>query len=58
VPRALDGITVLSVEQAVAGPLASRRLGARVIKVERPDGGDFVRVYDDTVYGLSVHFVD
>lgn len=32
-------------------------LGARVIKVERPDGGDFARVYNDTVYGVSAHFV-
>jgi crotonobetainyl-CoA:carnitine CoA-transferase CaiB-like acyl-CoA transferase len=42
----LEGITVVAVEQAVAGPLATRHLadlGARVIKIERPDGGDFAR---------------
>lgn len=57
---ALEGITVVSVEQAVAAPLATRHLadlGARVIKIERPDGGDFARAYDETVHGLSSHFV-
>ena len=47
--RALEGVTVVAVEQAVAAPLATRHLadlGARVIKVERVDGGDFARVYD------------
>jgi crotonobetainyl-CoA:carnitine CoA-transferase CaiB-like acyl-CoA transferase len=56
----LAGITVVAVEQAVAAPLATRQLadlGARVIKVERPDGGDFARSYDRTVNGLSSHFV-
>lgn len=56
----LAGITVVAVEQAVAAPLATRHLadlGARVIKVERPDGGDFARGYDRTVNGLSSHFV-
>lgn len=56
----LEGITVVSVEQAVAGPLATRHLadlGARVIKVERPDGGDFARGYDAAVNGLASHFV-
>ncbi len=55
----LSGITVVSVEQAIAAPLATRHLadlGARVIKVERP-GGDFARRYDRTVKGLSSHFV-
>lgn len=55
----LEGITVVSVEQAVAAPFATRQLadlGARVIKVERP-GGDFARRYDRTVKGLSSHFV-
>jgi itaconate CoA-transferase len=55
----LDGITVVSLEQAVAGPLASRQLGdlgARVIKVERADGGDFARGYDRAVAGTSAHF--
>lgn len=48
-PLPLDGITVVAVEQAVAAPFATRQLadlGARVIKVERPDGGDFARGYD------------
>ncbi|MET3506593.1 CaiB/BaiF CoA transferase family protein [Halalkalibacter oceani] len=56
----LEGITVVSVEQAIAAPFASRHLadlGARVIKVERPEGGDFARNYDKTVKGLSSHFV-
>jgi itaconate CoA-transferase len=56
----LDGITVVSIEQAVAAPFATRQLadlGARVIKVERPDGGDFARGYDQTVGGLSSYFV-
>ncbi|MGD9529239.1 CaiB/BaiF CoA transferase family protein [Pseudonocardia sp.] len=56
----LDGIVVVSCEQAVAAPFATRQLadlGARVIKVERPDGGDFARGYDETVKGLSSHFV-
>ncbi len=58
--RPLDGITVVSLEQAIAAPFATRQLadlGARVIKVERPDGGDFARGYDDRVRGLSSHFV-
>ena len=56
----LEGVTVVSLEQAVAAPLATRHLadlGARVIKVERPDGGDFARDYDDAVHGLASHFV-
>jgi crotonobetainyl-CoA:carnitine CoA-transferase CaiB-like acyl-CoA transferase len=56
----LDGITVVTCEQAVAAPLATRHLadlGARVIKVERPGSGDFARGYDETVRGLSSHFV-
>jgi len=56
----LNGITVVSVEQAVAAPFATRQLadlGARVIKIERPDGGDFARGYDTTVRGLSSYFV-
>jgi itaconate CoA-transferase len=56
----LDGLTVVSVEQAVAAPLASRQLadfGARVIKVERPHDGDFARDYDHKVRGLSTWFV-
>ncbi len=58
--RPLDGITVVSLEQAVAAPFATRQLadlGARVIKIERPGAGDFARDYDRTVKGLSSHFV-
>jgi itaconate CoA-transferase len=57
---ALEGITVVSLEHAIAAPLASRHLadqGARVIKVERPDGGDFARRYDSRARGLASHFV-
>lgn len=56
----LAGIKVLALEQAVAGPLCTRHLadlGADVIKVERPDGGDFARRYDTTVKGQSSYFV-
>lgn len=56
----LTGIIVVSLEQAVAVPFATRQLadlGATVIKVERPGGGDFARNYDQTVRGLSSHFV-
>jgi itaconate CoA-transferase len=56
----LDGVTVVSLEQAVAAPLATRQLadlGARIIKVERPGDGDFARGYDRTVHGMSSHFV-
>ncbi|MEV6795879.1 CaiB/BaiF CoA-transferase family protein [Streptomyces sp. NPDC051320] len=59
-PLPLDGITVVAVEQAVAAPFATRQLadlGARVIKVERPDGGDFARGYDTAAAGLASHFV-
>jgi len=59
-PPPLHGITVVSIEQAVAAPFATRQLadlGARVIKIERPDGGDFARSYDQTVKGLSSYFV-
>ena len=55
----LAGITVVSIEQAVAAPFATRQLadlGARVIKVERPDGGDFARSYDASVKGQSAYF--
>lgn len=58
--RPLDGLTVVSIEQAVAAPFATRQLadlGARVIKVERPGTGDFARDYDTTVNGMSSHFV-
>jgi crotonobetainyl-CoA:carnitine CoA-transferase CaiB-like acyl-CoA transferase len=56
----LTGITVVSCEQAVAAPMATRHLadlGARVIKIERPEIGDFARAYDQTVKGMSSHFV-
>jgi itaconate CoA-transferase len=56
----LEGITVVSLEQAVAAPFASRQLadlGARVIKIERPKVGDFARDYDQTVKGQSAYFV-
>jgi crotonobetainyl-CoA:carnitine CoA-transferase CaiB-like acyl-CoA transferase len=56
----LQGVTVVSIEQAVAAPFATRQLadlGARVIKIERPDGGDFARAYDVTVQGMASHFV-
>ena len=56
----LDGLLVVSVEQAIAAPFASRQLadlGARVIKIERPGAGDFARAYDHTVKGLASHFV-
>jgi len=56
----LDGVTVITLEQAVSAPMATRVLadfGARVIKVENPKGGDFARDYDDVVGGLAAHFV-
>ncbi|MFK0152693.1 CaiB/BaiF CoA transferase family protein [Streptomyces sp. NPDC090493] len=59
-PLPLEGITVVAVEQAVAAPFATRQLadlGARVIKVERTDGGDFARGYDTAARGLASHFV-
>jgi itaconate CoA-transferase len=58
--RPLDGITVIALEHAVAAPFATRQLadlGARVIKIERPEVGDFARDYDATVKGMSSHFV-
>ncbi|MFF8537704.1 CaiB/BaiF CoA transferase family protein [Streptomyces sp. NPDC015532] len=59
-PLPLEGITVVAVEQAVAAPFATRQLadlGARVVKVERIDGGDFARGYDTAARGLASHFV-
>ena len=59
-PRPLDGITVISLEHAIAAPFCTRQLadlGARVIKVERPGTGDFARGYDERVDGLASHFV-
>ncbi|MGK6307783.1 CaiB/BaiF CoA transferase family protein [Variovorax sp. DT-64] len=58
--RPLDGITVVSLEHAIAAPFCTRQLadlGARVIKVERPGGGDFARAYDQRVGGEASHFV-
>lgn len=58
--RPLDGITVITLEHAIAAPFCTRQLadlGARVIKVERPGGGDFARGYDERVNGLASHFV-
>ncbi len=57
--RPLEGLLVVSMDQAVAAPMAARRLadaGARVIKVERPEG-DFARAYDHAVKGECTHFV-
>lgn len=57
--RPLEGITVVALEQVIAGPFATRQLaelGARIIKIERPQGGDPARGYDQTVKGLSSHF--
>src|SRR5216684_5881460 len=59
-PRPLEGVTVVALEQVIAGPFATRQLaelGARVIKIERPGSGDASRSYDQTVLGLSSHFV-
>jgi len=59
-PLPLDGITVVSLEHAIAAPFCTRQLadlGARVIKVERPGVGDFARAYDSRVRGQASHFV-
>ena len=56
----LSGITVVTLEHAIAAPFATRQLadlGARVIKVERPGSGDFARAYDSRARGLASHFV-
>jgi itaconate CoA-transferase len=58
--RPLDGITVVSLEHAIAAPFCTRQLadlGARVIKIERPGVGDFARAYDQRVDGMASHFV-
>lgn len=58
--RPLEGITVVSLEHAIAAPFCTRQLadlGARVIKVERPGAGDFARAYDERVNGMSSHFI-
>ena len=58
--RPLQGITVVTLEHAIAAPFCTRQLadlGARVIKIERPGVGDFARGYDQRVKGLASHFV-
>jgi itaconate CoA-transferase len=58
--RPLAGITVVTLEHAIAAPFCTRQLadlGARVIKVERPGVGDFARAYDTRVHGQASHFV-
>ena len=58
--RPLLGVTVVSLEHAIAAPFATRQLadlGARVIKIERPGAGDFARGYDERVRGMASHFV-
>lgn len=58
--RPLDGITVVTLEHAIAAPFCTRQLadlGARVIKIERPGVGDFARAYDSRARGLASHFV-
>jgi len=58
--RPLQGVTVVALEHVIAGPFCTRQLadlGARVIKIERPEVGDPARAYDDRVRGLSSHFV-
>ena len=58
--KALEGITVVTLEHAISAPFCTRQLadlGARVIKVERPGSGDFARAYDERVKGLASHFV-
>jgi itaconate CoA-transferase len=58
--RPLEGLTVVTLEHAIAAPFATRQLadlGARVIKVERPGVGDFARGYDERVRGMASHFV-
>jgi len=58
--RPLDGVTVVTLEHAIAAPFCTRQLadlGARVIKVERPGSGDFARGYDERVRGMASHFV-
>ncbi|MBE2243655.1 MAG: CoA transferase, partial [Burkholderiaceae bacterium] len=58
--RPLDGITVVTLEHAIAAPFCTRQLadlGARVVKIERPGSGDFARAYDERVKGMASHFV-
>src|SRR5262249_50775658 len=58
--RPLDGVTVVSLEHAIAARFCTRQLadlGARVIKIERPGSGDFARGYDERVHGQASHFI-
>ena len=58
--RPLEGVTVVALEHVIAGPFCTRQLadlGARIIKIERPEVGDPARIYDDRVQGMSSHFV-
>ena len=58
--RPLEGVTVVALEHVIAGPFCTRQLadlGARIIKIERPDVGDPARAYDDRVRGMSSHFI-
>jgi itaconate CoA-transferase len=58
--RPLEGVTVVALEHVIAGPFCTRQLadlGARIIKIERPEVGDPARAYDDRVHGMSSHFV-
>lgn len=58
-PLPFEGLRVVAVEQAVSGPFCTRQfadLGAEVIKIERPDGGDFARAYDGALNGVSAYF--
>ncbi len=59
-PLPLEGVTVVSLEHAIAAPFCTRQLadmGARVIKIERPGVGDFARKYDERTRGMASHFV-
>jgi len=58
--RPLEGVTVVALEHVIAGPFCTRQLadlGARIIKIERPEVGDPARAYDERVHGMSTHFV-
>src|SRR5512145_1195966 len=58
--RPLEGVTVIALEHVIAGPFCTRQLadlGARIIKIERPEVGDPARAYDDRVHAMSSHFV-
>jgi len=58
--RPLEGVTVVALEHVIAAPFCTRQLadlGARIIKIERPEVGDPARIYDERVRGMSSHFV-